>query len=131
MSRQQFSLPCHPGGSAHAWPKVAYPLQPFVGALAVNGYLMQFHLSRSRRILCACHEEWVNEADNAFSVFVYDGETATVSKRAVKTGGLGENNVAILEGLAEDDIIATAGVSFLEDGQRVTLLDEELVRNAP
>ena len=71
------------------------------------------------------------EADNAFSVFVFDGETSTVSKRPVKTGGVGANNVAILEGLAEGDIIATAGVSFLADGQRVTLLDEELVRNAP
>jgi RND family efflux transporter MFP subunit len=71
------------------------------------------------------------EADNAFSVFVFDGETSTLSKRPVQTGGLGENNVFILEGLAEDDIIATAGVTFLKDGQRVTLLDEELVRNAP
>jgi RND family efflux transporter MFP subunit len=71
------------------------------------------------------------EADDQFSVFVYDAETSTVKKRPVRTGGVGDNDIAILEGLQEGEIIATAGVSFLRDGQEVTLLDEQLVRNAP
>jgi RND family efflux transporter MFP subunit len=71
------------------------------------------------------------EADDRFSVFVFDPETSTVKKRPVRTGGLGGNDVAVLEGLEEGEIIATAGVSFLRDGEQVTLLDEELVRNAP
>jgi multidrug efflux pump subunit AcrA (membrane-fusion protein) len=71
------------------------------------------------------------EADNAFSVFVFDNDTSTVSKRRIQTGGVGDNSVAVLEGLEEGDIIATAGVTFLNDGQQVTLLDEELIRNAP
>ncbi len=36
-----------------------------------------------------------------------------------------------LPGMDADDIIATAGVSFLRDGEQVTLLDEHLIRNAP
>jgi RND family efflux transporter MFP subunit len=71
------------------------------------------------------------EADDRFSVFVFDPETSTVKKRPIRMGGVGHNDVAVLEGLEEGEIIATAGVSFLRDGERVTLLDEQLVRNAP
>ena len=71
------------------------------------------------------------EADDEFSVFVFDRGTSTVKKSRVRTGGLGDNNVAVLEGIEEGDIIATAGVAFLDDGQEVTLLGKELVRNAP
>ncbi len=71
------------------------------------------------------------EADDGFSVFVFDSETSTVQKSRVSTGGVGDNSVAILEGLEEGDIIATAGVAFLDDGQEVTLLGKELVRTAP
>jgi RND family efflux transporter MFP subunit len=71
------------------------------------------------------------EADDRFSVFVFDPETSTVKKRPIRMGGVGGNDVAVLEGLQEGEIIATAGVSFLRDGESVTLLDEQLVRNAP
>lgn len=62
------------------------------------------------------------EADNAFSVFVYDPASSTVKKRPIRTGGVLDNHIAVLEGLEEGDIIATAGVPFLNDGQVVTLL---------
>ena len=65
------------------------------------------------------------------SVFVFDRESSTVSKRPIRAGGVRDNDVAVLEGLAEGDIIATAGVPFLREGQVVTLLGSELVRNAP
>ncbi len=71
------------------------------------------------------------EADDGFSVFVFDDGTSTVKKSRVRTGGVGDNVIAVLEGLEEGDIIATAGVAFLDDGQQVTLLDEELIRNSP
>jgi multidrug efflux pump subunit AcrA (membrane-fusion protein) len=71
------------------------------------------------------------EADDAFSVFVFDTESSTVRKSRVTTGGVGDNDVAILEGVEEGDIIATAGVAFLSDGQEVTLLGEDLIRNVP
>jgi multidrug efflux system membrane fusion protein len=73
----------------------------------------------------------VAEANDRFAVFVYDGDTSTVSKRPIRNGGVGDNTIAVLEGLQEGDIIATAGVSFLHDGQKVTLLDEQLMRHAP
>jgi multidrug efflux pump subunit AcrA (membrane-fusion protein) len=71
------------------------------------------------------------EADDSFSVFVYDPETSTVSKRPIRTGGVRDNDVAVLEGLEEGEIIATAGVPFLTDGQQVTLLEHGRLRTAP
>jgi RND family efflux transporter MFP subunit len=71
------------------------------------------------------------EADNRFSAFVFDPDTSTLQKRPIRTGGVSDNDVAVLEGLEEGDIIATAGVSFLHDGQQVTLVDESLFRSAP
>ncbi len=71
------------------------------------------------------------EGERAAAVFVFDGESGTVAKTPIRVGGVGSNSVAVLEGLEEGDIIATAGVSFLRDGQEVVLLDEELMRQAP
>ena len=71
------------------------------------------------------------EADDRFSVFVYDDGSSTVTKTSVLTGGVRDNDIAILEGLSDGDVIATAGVSFLRDGQKVTLLDEQLMQIAP
>ena len=71
------------------------------------------------------------EADDGFAVFVFDPQSSTVSKRAIRSGGVRDNDLAVFEGLEEGDIIATAGVTFLREGQIVTLLDEQLVRQAP
>ena len=71
------------------------------------------------------------ETRDRFAVFVFDPETSTVAKRGVEPGGVGDDSIAILAGLEEGEIIATAGVSFLRDGQTVTLLGDELVRDAP
>ncbi len=71
------------------------------------------------------------ENSGQFSVFVFDPGTSTVSKRKIRTGGVRENEIAVLEGLEPGEIVATAGVTFLRDGQEVTLLGEELVRIAP
>jgi RND family efflux transporter MFP subunit len=68
------------------------------------------------------------EADGKFSVFVYDRDSSTVTKRPIRSGGVRDNDIAVLEGLADGEVIATAGVSFLRDGQQVTLLDERLLR---
>jgi RND family efflux transporter MFP subunit len=55
-------------------------------------------------------------------VFVYDPETATVSKNAVRGGGVRDDRILIAEGLEAGQIVAVAGVSFLRDGQKVKLL---------
>ena len=71
------------------------------------------------------------EADDRFSVFVYDRESSTVSKRSIQPGGVRDNDLAVIEGLEEGEIIATAGVTFLRDGQTVRLLREDLLDRAP
>lgn len=68
------------------------------------------------------------ELEDRFSVFVFDPATSTVVKRAIRAVGTRENEIAVVEGLDDGDVIATAGVSFLRDGQPVTLLDERLNR---
>lgn len=73
----------------------------------------------------------VHPEAEGFSVFVYEPKSSTLSKRPVRTGGMIYNNIAVLEGLGEGDIIATAGVSFLRDGQNVTLLDDRLLQSGP
>ncbi len=55
-------------------------------------------------------------------VFVFDPDTSTVKKTAVRTGGAGQNKVIVDEGLAAGDVIAVAGVSFLAEGMEVTLM---------
>ncbi|MGJ5621604.1 efflux RND transporter periplasmic adaptor subunit [Sulfitobacter sp. MF3-043] len=60
--------------------------------------------------------------DGMMSVFVFDPDTSRVTRRDVAVGGIRENAVIVLEGLEEGDRIASAGVSFLKDGQEVRLL---------
>lgn len=59
-------------------------------------------------------------------VFIYDTKNSTVKKTQVKVGNLRDNDV-LLEphNLKAGDIIATAGVPFLHDGQKVKLMKEE------
>jgi membrane fusion protein, multidrug efflux system len=71
------------------------------------------------------------ESNGQFAVFVFDPSTSTVSKRSIQSGGVRDNSIAVLGGLTQGDIIATAGVTFLREGQTVTLVDERLVRSAP
>ena len=56
------------------------------------------------------------------SIYVFDAESSTVRKTAVKIKGATDNMVAIFEGVSTGDVVATAGVSFLSDGQQVKLL---------
>ncbi|MFC6639845.1 efflux RND transporter periplasmic adaptor subunit [Sulfitobacter sp. JBTF-M27] len=56
-------------------------------------------------------------------VFVYDAESSTVERREVKLGGIRENMLVVTEGLEIGDLVASAGVSFLKEGQEVRLLD--------
>ena len=60
----------------------------------------------------------------AAQVFVYDEETATVQRRDIRIAGVRENSLLVIEGLSPGDRVASAGVSFLRDGQEVKLLDD-------
>ena len=57
--------------------------------------------------------------------FVFDPATATVKKTAVHSRGAEQKMAIVDEGLAEGDIIAVAGVSFLADGMKVKLLEKD------
>ena len=58
-------------------------------------------------------------------VFVYDSQTSTVKKTQIEAGSVRGNDVVIYGGVKEDDIVAVAGVSFLEDGQKVKLMEQQ------
>jgi RND family efflux transporter MFP subunit len=64
------------------------------------------------------------EANRGFA-FVYDPASSTVKKTPVHASGTENNKAIVDEGLAEGDIVAVAGVSFLAEGMRVKLLKED------
>jgi len=49
-------------------------------------------------------------------------DTGIVHKRAIKTGSLVDENFEVLEGLKDEELVITAGVSKLTDGMKVKLL---------
>lgn len=53
------------------------------------------------------------------NVWVITNETVTL--RPIKVGAFGDNKVQVLEGLQDGDIIVTAGVQKLHDGQKVRI----------
>ncbi len=57
-------------------------------------------------------------------IYVYDPDTSTVNRREVLVGGISENSIVVIDGLAVGERIASAGVSFLQDGQEVRLLGD-------
>lgn len=61
--------------------------------------------------------------DRTAWVFIYDEQTQTVRKSAVSVSGIIGNYALIEKGLKTGQIIATAGVSFLQDQQKVRLID--------
>ncbi len=63
------------------------------------------------------------EANRGFA-FVYDPDTSTVKKTAVHARGTEQKKAIVDEGLAEGDIIAVAGGSFLADGMKVKLMEQ-------
>ncbi len=65
-------------------------------------------------------------ADQKTYVFVYDEESSVVRRREVQTENVMENQIYLSSGLKSGEIIAIAGVAFLRDGQKVTLLDKQI-----
>jgi len=58
----------------------------------------------------------------AGTVFVYDAATSRVKRHNVTLGGVRDNSLIVTSGLQAGDIVAMAGVSYLFDEQKVTLL---------
>ncbi len=64
-------------------------------------------------------------SDNTF-VWVIDETSSTVNKRKVEVGKLAARGIRILSGLNEDEWIASAGVHYLFEGQKVKLQQSTL-----
>ncbi|GHE92970.1 efflux RND transporter periplasmic adaptor subunit [Thalassotalea profundi] len=60
--------------------------------------------------------------------YVYNPQTQTVHQREVQTENVLNNIAFISSGLKSGEVVATAGVAFLRDGQKVTLLDQKTQR---
>jgi len=56
------------------------------------------------------------------TVFLYDKGNSTVRKHKVTVGGIRDNQLVVTGGLDIGDLVASAGVSYLADGQKVKLL---------
>ena len=57
-------------------------------------------------------------------VFVFDHESSTVKRRAVKMAGIRDNQFLIISGLEPGEYVATKGVTFLREGMQVNLLPD-------
>ena len=57
-------------------------------------------------------------------VFVYDAESSTVQRREISVSGIRENMIVVTDGLEPGDLVASAGVSFLTEGQEVRPLGD-------
>ncbi|MEG1832852.1 MAG: efflux RND transporter periplasmic adaptor subunit [Burkholderiaceae bacterium] len=55
-------------------------------------------------------------------VWLFDAASSTALRRPVKVGGVAGNEIVILEGIRAGDVVVTAGVHLLKDGQKVRLL---------
>jgi RND family efflux transporter MFP subunit len=58
-------------------------------------------------------------------IYIYDSQTSTVKKTRIEAGSVRGNSVLIEDGVKDGDIVAVAGVSFLEDGQKVKLMESK------
>lgn len=56
------------------------------------------------------------------TVFLYDSATSTVRRHKIAVGGVRDNLLVVTNGLRAGDVVASAGVSYLVDDQKVKLL---------
>jgi multidrug efflux pump subunit AcrA (membrane-fusion protein) len=67
----------------------------------------------------------VPEAGAATTRIVFVTRRSSTVKRTITVGGIRDNRLVVTEGIAAGDILASAGVSYLSDGQKVKLLPLE------
>ncbi|MEM9897883.1 MAG: efflux RND transporter periplasmic adaptor subunit [Pseudomonadota bacterium] len=60
----------------------------------------------------------------AAQVYVFDETSSTVERREIRIAGVRDNALLVISGLDVGDHVASAGVSFLRDGQEVKLLSD-------
>lgn len=62
------------------------------------------------------------------SVFVFNPDTSALVERTVRVTNVENNSLEVVGDLKAGEIIATAGVSFLHDGMKVSLFDANLLK---
>ena len=62
------------------------------------------------------------DAKGKDGVWVIDAQKLTIARRQVKVGTLTENGVMVLDGLKPGELIVSAGVDSLKNGQAVRIL---------
>ncbi len=67
----------------------------------------------------------LSDKTDTLVAFVYDKDSSTVQQREIEVAGIRENSLIVISGLQPGDRVASAGVSFLRDGQSVNLLKSE------
>jgi RND family efflux transporter MFP subunit len=65
------------------------------------------------------------ETEKQDYVWVVNKSTKTVHRRKVKTGALTVGGIIINEGLNLDELVVTAGVHYLKEGQKVQIFNEK------
>ena len=69
---------------------------------------------------------FTDEASGNSFVWVVDKTKLTVSKKQIEVDQLGDRGVRVTAGLSEGDVIASAGVHYLFEGQKIKLLGNTL-----
>ena len=64
---------------------------------------------------------FTDEASGETFVWVIDKTNLVVNKRQVETGEIADNGIQVISGLDEGEIIASAGVHYLFEGQKIKL----------
>jgi RND family efflux transporter MFP subunit len=85
--------------------------EPLIGG--GNGFLLP---------LSVIVPEGGKDLQGAATVFLYDQASSTVRKRQITVGGVRDNYLVATGGVGVGDFVASAGVSYLVDGQKVKLL---------
>lgn len=87
-----------------------------------EGFLVPIHcfvLEDSERLQ---EGQAMRDGSGTAEVYVFDPASSTVSKREVLTAGVRENLIVVISGLESGELLASAGVSYLHDGQKVRRL---------
>ena len=85
--------------------------EPLIGG--GNGFLLP---------LSVLVPEGGKDLQRVVTVFLYDKDSSTVKKRQITVGGVRDNYLVVTDGVGVGDLVASAGVSYLVDGQKVKLL---------
>lgn len=101
------------------------PPSDLIPGMAAEATLILTQTDGTRGFLVPLVAIVAGDDENKGYVFKYDPETGTVSKTPVEGREGRDNLVEITSGVEAGDILASAGVSFLRDGQKVKIAGQQ------